>query len=74
MLLVPTLAYLWQEVLTFGEQQKMGLAVVAFAIAIGTHYFAFNQTTFRSKPFSVFVSFHSRLTLDPQTREIWEKE
>ena len=71
-LLVPTLAYLWQEVLTFGEQQKMGLAVVAFAIAIGTHYFAFIQTTFRSKPFSVFVgSFYSGS--DPQTREIWKK-
>ena len=72
-LLVPTLAYLWQEVLAFGEQQKMGLAVVAFAIAIGTHYFAFNQTTFRSKPFSFFVgSFYSGS--DPQTRETWKKK
>lgn len=71
-LLVPTLAYLWQEVLAFGEQQKMGLAVVAFAIAIGTHYFTFNQTTFRSKPFSFFVgSFYSGS--DPQTREIWKQ-
>ena len=44
---VLALAYLWQEVLAFGEQQKLGLALIAFAIAIGTHYFAFNQTTFR---------------------------
>ena len=66
------LAYLWQEVLAFGEQQKLGLALIAFAIAIGTHYFAFIQTTFRSKPFSVFVgSFYSGS--DPQTREIWKK-
>ena len=71
-LLVPTLAYLWQEVLAFGEQQKLGLALIAFAVAIGTHYFAFNQTTFRSKPFSFFVgSFYSGS--DPQTREIWKK-
>lgn len=68
-LLVPALAYSWQEVLAFGEQQKLGLALIAFAIAIGTHYFAFNQTTFRSKPFSFFVgSFYSGF--DPQTREI----
>ena len=71
-LLVPALAYLWQEVLAFGEQQKMGLALSAFAIAIGTHYFAFNQTTFRSKPFSVFFwSFYSGS--DPQTWKIWQK-
>ena len=63
------LAYLWQEVLAFGEQQKLGLALIAFAIAIGTHYFAFNQTTFRRKPFSFLVgSFYS--VFDPQTREI----
>ena len=71
-LLVLALAYLWQEVLAFGEQQKLGLTVVVFAIAIGTHYFAFNQTTFRSKPFSLFIgSLHSGF--DPKTREIWEK-
>lgn len=71
-LLVPALAYSWQEVLAFGEQQKMGLALIAFAIAIGTHYFAFNQTIFRSKPFSVFVgSFYSGS--DPQTWKIWQK-
>ncbi|MCY3869119.1 MAG: hypothetical protein OXG87_06145 [Gemmatimonadetes bacterium] len=64
-------AYLWQEVLAFGEQQKLGLALIAFAIAIGAYYFAFNQTTFRSKPFS-FV-FPLRLTLFPPTREFWEK-
>ena len=71
-LLVPALAYSWQEVLAFGEQQKLGLALIAFAIAIGTHYFAFNQTTFRSKPFSFFVgSFYSGF--DPKTREIWKQ-
>ena len=71
-LLVPALAYSWQEVLAFGEQQKLGLALIAFAIAIGTHYFAFNQTTFRSKPFSFFVgSFYSGS--DPKTREIWKQ-
>ena len=71
-LLVPALAFLWQEVLAFGEQQKLGLALIAFAIAIGTHYFAFNQTAFRSKPFSVFVgSFYSGS--DPQTWKIWQK-
>ena len=69
-LLVPALAYSWQEVLAFGEQQKLGLALIAFAIAIGTHYYAFNQTAFRRKPFSFFVgSFYSGS--DPQTREIW---
>ena len=69
-LLVPALAFLWQEVFAFGEQQKMGLALIAFAIAIGTHYYAFNQTAFRRKPFSFFVgSFYSGS--DPQTREIW---
>ena len=65
------LAYLWQEVLAFGEQQKLGLALIAFAIAIGAYYFAFNQTTFRRKPF--FFVLPLRLTLFPQTREIWEK-
>ncbi len=65
-------AYLWQEVLAFGEQQKLGLALIAFAIAIGTHYFAFNQTAFRRKPFSFLVgSIHSGS--DPQTREIWKQ-
>ena len=49
----------------------MGLALIAFAIAIGTHYFAFNQTAFRSKPFSLVLPL--RLTLFPQTREFWEK-
>ena len=69
---VLALASLWQEVLAFGEQQKLGLALIAFAIAIGTHYFAFNQTTFRSKPFSFFVgSFYSGS--DPKTREIWKQ-
>jgi len=71
-LLVLALTYLWQEVLAFGEQQKLGLALIAFAIAIGTHYFAFNQTAFRSKPFSFFVgSFYSGS--DPKTREIWKQ-
>lgn len=70
-LLVLTLAFGWQEVLAFGEQHKLGLALIAFAIAIGTHYFAFNQTTFRRKPFSFIVgSIHSGS--DPQTREIWQ--
>ena len=64
-------AYFWQEVLAFGEQQKLGLALIAFAIAIGTHYFAFNQTTFRRKPFSLVLPL--RLTLFPQTREFWER-
>ncbi len=67
-LLVPALAYSWQEVLAFGEQQKLGLALIAFAIAIGTHYFAFNQTTFRSKPFSFFLG-----SFDPLNQEIWKK-
>ena len=59
-------AYLWQEILAFGEQQTLGLALIAFAIAIGTHYFAFNQTAFRSKPFSFFVgSLYSGLILKP---------
>ena len=65
-------AYMWQEVLAFGEQHKLGLALIAFAIAIGTHYFAFSQITFRSKPFSFFAgSFYSGFDL--QTREIWKK-
>ncbi len=67
-LLVPALAYSWQEVLAFGEQQKLGLALIAFAIAIGTHYFAFNQTTFRSKSFSFFLG-----SFDPLNQEIWKK-
>ena len=59
--------------LAFGEQHKLGLALIAFAIAIGTHYFAFNRTAFRSKPFSFFVgSLYSGS--DPQTREIWQKQ
>ncbi|MDE2724132.1 MAG: hypothetical protein F4Y39_17030 [Gemmatimonadetes bacterium] len=66
-----TSAYLWQEILAFGEQQILGLALIAFAIAIGTHYFAFNQTAFRSKPFSLVLPL--RLTLFPQTREFWKK-
>ncbi|MXZ11487.1 MAG: hypothetical protein F4Y79_18845, partial [Gemmatimonadetes bacterium] len=66
-------AYLWQEVLAFGEQQKLGLALIAFAIAIGTHYFAFNQTTCRRKPFSFLVgSFYS--VFDPRTREFWQQK
>ncbi len=65
------LAYLWQEVLAFGKQQKLGLALIASAIAIGAYYFAFNQTTFRRKPF--FFVLPLRLTLFPQTREIWQK-
>lgn len=72
-LLVLVLAFSWQEVLAFGEQQKLGLAVVVFAIAIGTHYFAFNQTTFRSKPFSFFFgSLYSGF--DPQTQKIRQKK
>ena len=67
-LLVPALAYSWQEVLAFGEEQKLGLALIAFAIAIGTHYFAFNQTTFRSKSFSFFLG-----SFDPLNQEIWKK-
>ena len=74
-LLVLALAFLWQEVLAFGEQHKLGLAVVVFAIAIGTHYFAFNQTTFRSKPFSFFVgSLYSSFDPQPRGREIWQKQ
>lgn len=70
---VLALAYSWQEVLAFGEQQKLGLALIAFAIAIGTHYFAFNQTAFRSRPFSFFVgSAHSGF--DPKTREIMKMQ
>lgn len=73
MLPVLALTYSWQEVLAFGEQHKLGLALIAFAIAIGTHYFAFNQTTFRSKPFSFFFgSFYSGF--DPQTQKIWQKK
>ncbi len=72
-LLVLVLAFLWPEVLAFGEQQKLGLAVVVFAIAIGTHYFAFNQTAFRTKPFSFFFgSFYS--VFDLQTQKIWQKQ
>ncbi len=74
LIVLPVLAltYLWQEVLAFGEQQKLGLALIAFAIAIGAHYFAFNQTTFRSKPFSFWVgSFYSGF--DPRTREFWQQ-
>ena len=65
------LAYLWQEVLAFAEQHELGLATVVFAIAIGAYYLAFNQTTFRSKPFSLVPSLRSALF--PQTREIWKK-
>ena len=73
MLPVLALTYLWQEVLAFGEQHKLGLALIAFAIAIGTHYFAFNQTAFRRKPFSFFVgSLYSGF--DPQTQKIWQKK
>ena len=73
MLPVLALTYSWQEVLAFGEQHKLGLALIAFAIAIGTHYFAFNQTTFRSKPFSFFFgSLYSGF--DPQTQKIWQKK
>ena len=69
--LVP--AYLWPELLALGEQHKLGLALIAFAIAIGTHYFAFNQTAFRSKPFSFLIgSLHS--SFDPQALEIWQKK
>ena len=74
LIVLPVLAltYLWQEVLALGEQQKLGLALIAFAITIGTHYFAFNQTTFRSKPFSFLVgSFYS--VFDPRTREFWQQ-
>ena len=73
MLPVLALTYSWQEVLAFGEQHKLGLALIAFAIAIGTHYFAFNQTTFRSKPLSFFFwSLYSGF--DPQTQKIWQKK
>ena len=65
------LAYLGQEVLAFAEQHKLWLAVVVFAIAIGIHYFAFNPTTFRRKPFSLIGSLRS--TLFSQNRDIWQK-
>ncbi len=65
------LAYLWPGVLAFGEQQKLGLALIAFVIAIGAYYFAFNQTTFRRKPFSLVLPV--RLTLFPPTQELWKK-
>ncbi len=65
------LAFFWPEVLAFGEQQKLGLALIAFVIAIGAYYFAFNQTTFRRKPFSLILPV--RLTLFPPTRELWKK-
>ena len=53
------LAFFWQKVLAFGEQQKLGLALIAFAITIAAYYFSFKQTTFRRKPLSLLWSLRS---------------
>ena len=65
------LAYFWQEVLALGEQQKLGLAFIAFAIAIGAFYLVFNQTTVRGKPFSFIRSLRSAFY--PHTWEMGKK-
>ena len=66
------LAFFWQEVLAFGEQQKLGLALIAFAITIAAYYFSFKQTTFRRKPLYLLLSLRS--IFFPHTREMWKRD
>ena len=66
------LAFFWQEVLAFGEQQKLGLALIAFAITIAAYYFSFKQTTFRRKPLSLLWSLRS--VFYPHTWEMWKRD
>ena len=66
------LAFFWQEVLAFGEQQKLGLALIAFAITITAYYFSFKQTTFRRKPLSLLWSLRS--VFYPHTWEMWKRD
>ena len=58
-LLVIALALFVKEVLAFGEQQKLGLAFIVFAITIWAFYVVFNQTTVRGKPFSLVLPLRS---------------
>ncbi|MYB57729.1 MAG: hypothetical protein F4X51_15180 [Gemmatimonadetes bacterium] len=66
------LAFFWQEVLAFGEQQKLGLALIAFAITIAAYYFSFKQTTFRRKPLSLLWSLRS--VFYPHIWEMWKRD
>ena len=66
------LAFFSQEVLAFGEQQKWGLAFIAFAITIAAYYFSFKQTTFRRKPLSLLWSLRS--VFYPHTWEMWKRD
>ena len=66
------LAFFWQKVLAFGEQQKLGLALIAFAITIAAYYFSFKQTTFRRKPLSLLWSLRS--VFYPHTWEMWKRD
>ena len=66
------LAFFSQEVLAFGEQQKWGLAFIAFAITIAAYYFSFKQTTFRRKPLSLLWSPSS--VFYPHTWEMWKRD
>ena len=66
------LAFWGEEVLAWGEQNKLWLAFIAFAIAIGAFYLMFNQTTFRKKPFSLIRSLRSTFYL--HTWEMWKKD
>ena len=53
------LAWHWQALLAFGQQQTLALAVIAFAIAVWAFYSVFNQKAFRMKPFALFFSLHA---------------
>ena len=66
------LAFFWQEVLAFGEQQKLGLALIAFAITIAAYYFSFKQTTFRRRPLSLLWSLRSAFY--PNILEAWKRD
>ena len=66
------LAFFWQEVLAFGEQQKLGLAFIAFAITITAYYFSFKQTTFRRKPLSLLWSLRSAFY--PDIQDMWKRD
>ena len=66
------LAFFWQEVLAFGEQQNLGLVFIAFAITIAAYYFSFKQTTFRRKPLSLLWSLSS--VFYPHTWEMWKRD
>ena len=66
------LAFFWQEVLAFGEQQKLGLALIVFAITIAAYYFSFKQTTFRRKPLYLLWSLSSAFY--PNIQEMWKRD